>query len=276
MRMLASALRRNVGDGAFEDLQQRLLHAFTADVARDRRVVALAADLVDFIDVDDAALRFVFVVAGGLVELEDDVLDIFADVSRLGQRRRVDDRERNAEHAREGLRQQRLAGAGGTDQQDVRLLQLDVLAVVARRVVDSFVVVVDGDGELLLGAFLTDDVEVEELLDLFRLRQLAGAFHRARLVFAILSNDVEADVDAFVADIDGRAGDQLLDVSLALVAEAATEDVAAVPLLRHWLIGSFSRSLDSTLRSREREAFARAFLHLPEQSPISRLTHSRF
>ena len=82
VRMLASALRRNVGDGAFEDLQQRLLHAFAADVARDRRVVALAADLVDFVDVDDAALRLLFVVARGLVELEDDVLDVLADVAR--------------------------------------------------------------------------------------------------------------------------------------------------------------------------------------------------
>ena len=55
VRMLASALRRNVGDRAFEDLQQRLLHAFAGDVARDRRVLVLAADLVDFVDVDDAA-----------------------------------------------------------------------------------------------------------------------------------------------------------------------------------------------------------------------------
>src|SRR5207248_9092230 len=104
------------------------------------------------------------------------------------------------------------------------------------------------------------DVEVEKLLDLFRLRKLAGAFHRARLIFAIFSNDVEADVDAFVADVNGRARDQLLHVALALVAEAATQDVAAVPLLRHGLLGSFERSLDSTLRCREREAFRTAFL----------------
>ena len=58
VRVLAPALRRNVGDGAFEDLQQRLLDAFARHVAGDRGVLVLAADLVDFVDVDDALLAF--------------------------------------------------------------------------------------------------------------------------------------------------------------------------------------------------------------------------
>ena len=106
-------------------------------------------------------------------------------------------------------------------------------------VVDPLVVVVDGDGELLLGPLLADDVEVEELLDLFRLRKLAGAFHRARLVLAVLGDDVEADVDALVADVDRRARRSTSSRRAGLVAEAATQDVAAVPLLRHVPIGSF-------------------------------------
>src|SRR5690606_18268851 len=44
--VLAPALRRHVGDRALDDLEQRLLHALAADVAGDRRVVALACDLV--------------------------------------------------------------------------------------------------------------------------------------------------------------------------------------------------------------------------------------
>jgi hypothetical protein len=43
---------------------------------------------------------------------------------------------------------------------------------------------------------------------------VARAFQRTRLVLAILGDDVETDVHAFIADIDGRAGDQLLDVTL--------------------------------------------------------------
>ena len=44
-----------------------------------------------------------------------------ADVAGLGQGRGVGDRERNVEQARQGLRQQGLAAAGGPDQQDVGL-----------------------------------------------------------------------------------------------------------------------------------------------------------
>src|SRR5690606_37510267 len=54
LRVLASALRRHRGDRALDQLQQRLLHALARDIARDRRVVGLARDLVDLVDVDDA------------------------------------------------------------------------------------------------------------------------------------------------------------------------------------------------------------------------------
>src|SRR5262249_3503934 len=54
LRMLASALGRHRRDGAFHDLEQRLLHALARDVAGDRGVVGLAADLVDLVDIDDA------------------------------------------------------------------------------------------------------------------------------------------------------------------------------------------------------------------------------
>jgi hypothetical protein len=66
LRMLAAALRRNAGDRAFHDLQQRLLHALARHVAGDRGVVGLAGDLVDFVDIDDAALRAFDVVFGRL------------------------------------------------------------------------------------------------------------------------------------------------------------------------------------------------------------------
>jgi hypothetical protein len=42
--------------GAFHDLEQRLLHALARHVAGDRGIVGLAADLVDLVDIDDAAL----------------------------------------------------------------------------------------------------------------------------------------------------------------------------------------------------------------------------
>src|SRR5215210_7937360 len=56
VRVLAAALRRNRGDRPLEDLQERLLDALAGDVSRDRRVVGLARDLVDLVDVDDPGL----------------------------------------------------------------------------------------------------------------------------------------------------------------------------------------------------------------------------
>ena len=82
VRVLAPALRRHAGHRALEDLEQRLLHALARDVARDRRVVGLARDLVDLVDVDDAGLGALDVEVGRLDELEQDVLDVFADVAR--------------------------------------------------------------------------------------------------------------------------------------------------------------------------------------------------
>ena len=60
LRMLAAALGRHRCGGALDDLEQRLLYAFAAHVARDGRVVAaLARRLVDLVDVDDAFFRAV-------------------------------------------------------------------------------------------------------------------------------------------------------------------------------------------------------------------------
>ena len=127
LRVLAAALRRHVGDRPLDDLEQRLLHALARDVARDAGVVALAADLVDLVDVDDAALRALDVVIGVLQELDDDVLDVLADVAGFGERGRVGDRERHVEDLGERLREERLAAAGRAEQQDVRLRELDVV-----------------------------------------------------------------------------------------------------------------------------------------------------
>ena len=235
VRVLAPALGRYVGDGALEDLQERLLHAFARDVARDRRVLVLPADLVDFVDIDDPLLALLDVAAGGLQQLEDDVLDVLADVSRLGQRRRVDDRERHGQELGEGLGEERLAGPGRTDEQDVRLRQLDLVPA-ARLLLDldTLVVVVDRDRELLLGLFLADDVLVEELLDLLRHRQ-RRARAAARLEAVVVGDDVVTDLDALIADEDRRACDQLADVVLILVAERAAEDFAVTGFFYHGL-----------------------------------------
>src|SRR4030095_6656027 len=69
VRVLAAALRGYGGDRSLDQLEQRLLHALARHVARDRRIVGLARDLVDLIDVYDAALRLLHVVVAFLQQL---------------------------------------------------------------------------------------------------------------------------------------------------------------------------------------------------------------
>jgi hypothetical protein len=54
--MLAPAMRWHIRGRALHELEQRLLHALARDVADDRRVVGFARNLVDLVDIDDAAL----------------------------------------------------------------------------------------------------------------------------------------------------------------------------------------------------------------------------
>src|ERR1700684_188965 len=224
LRMLAAALRRKRGRGSFHDLEQGLLHALARDVAGDRGIVGLAADLVDFIDIDDAALGALDVVVGRLQQLQNDVLDILADVTGFGQRRRVRHGEGHIEDARQRLRQQRLARTGRSDQQDVRLRELDI--VVLGLMVEPLVVVVDGDREHLLGVALADHIVVQDLADFLRGRNPVARLHQRG--FVLLTNDVHAELDAFVANEDRRARDQLANFVLALAAERAIQRVLGV------------------------------------------------
>jgi len=63
------------------------LHALARDVASDRGVVGLAADLVDLVDIDDTALGAFDIVVGRLQQLENDVLDVLAIVKGTSRMR---------------------------------------------------------------------------------------------------------------------------------------------------------------------------------------------
>src|SRR5207237_1828869 len=66
LRVLAAALRRHVGDGALDDLEQRLLHAFARDIARAAGMLRLARYLVDLVGVGAPVLSPLDGVGGGL------------------------------------------------------------------------------------------------------------------------------------------------------------------------------------------------------------------
>ena len=83
VRVLASSLRGYVCYGTFKDLQQCLLHTLARHVSSDRWVFVLAANFVDLVDINDAALTLFDVSAGGLKQLEDDVFHVLTDIASL-------------------------------------------------------------------------------------------------------------------------------------------------------------------------------------------------
>jgi hypothetical protein len=82
-----------------------LLHAFARNIPRDRRIFVLLRDLVDLVYIDDALLRFLYIAIRSLQQFQNNIFNVFADVSRFGQRRGVHDRKGYFQHARKRLRQ---------------------------------------------------------------------------------------------------------------------------------------------------------------------------
>src|SRR2546426_12845609 len=93
LRVLAPALGRHARHRPLEDLEERLLHAFARYVARDARVLGLAGDLVDLVDVDDAALGLGDVEVRGLEQPDENVLHVLTHVAGFGERGGVRDGE---------------------------------------------------------------------------------------------------------------------------------------------------------------------------------------
>src|SRR5262249_33788380 len=123
----------------------------------------------------------------------------------------------------QGLRQQRLARAGGSDEQDVALLELHVGLLAPEA--DALVMVVDRDGQRPLGVLLADDVTVELFDNRPRWRVLRPL---GRLLFR---EDVVAESHALIADEDPRTGDQLSHLAPLLSAEGAVELFHPGPIL---------------------------------------------
>src|SRR6185437_9160839 len=111
-----------------------------------------------------------------------------------------------------------LARTCGADEQDVGLVEL-YLVVLYGRCVDTLVVVVHRDRQRFLGLFLTDDVLVQDVLDFLRRGNLRDRI--GYLALFILLQNLVAESDALVADVDRWPGDEFPDRVLGLAAERA-------------------------------------------------------
>mmetsp|Transcript_11608 Transcript_11608/g.14993 ORF Transcript_11608/g.14993 Transcript_11608/m.14993 type:complete len:221 (-) Transcript_11608:345-1007(-) len=219
--MLAPALRRHRGDGALHQLQKRLLHALARHVAGDRGVFRLAGDLVDLVDIDDAALRAFNIVVRRLEQLQDDVLHILTDIPCFGQSRCVGHCERHVQNARERLREQCLTAPRWADQHYVRFCELD--AISAAWICQSLIVVVNRHREDAFRVSLPDDIIIKNIADFLRRRHAFFRFKSGGFVF--LTDDIHTELNAFITDEDGWTRNQLFDFVLALPAERAIKRI---------------------------------------------------
>ena len=163
---------------------------------------------------------------GRLDELEQDVLDVLADVAGLGQRRGVGDGEGHVQDAGERLGQQRLAAARRPEQQDVRLLQLDL--AVGRR--SSPGCACSGCRPPRRGCSWPRPGRSRSRSGWSSISRGLGSVSRSSVGRhgQLFVDDLVAEIDALVTDVHARAGDELLDLALRLAAEAAQQLVVAV------------------------------------------------
>src|SRR5665213_3456062 len=184
---------------ALDDLEERLLDTFAGNVTRDARILGLAGNLVDLVDIDDSALAIIDIEVAGLEQPDEDVFDVLTDITRFGQCCSVCDCERYIEYSREGAREQSLACSSRSDEEDVGLVQLDII-ILYRSGVDALVMVVHRYGEGLFGLLLPDHILVEDVLDFLGGRYLSNGIRNFALF--ILLEDFVAQRDALIADVN--------------------------------------------------------------------------
>jgi hypothetical protein len=81
--------------------------------------------------------------------------------------------------------------------------------------------VVHRDGEGLLGPLLTDHVLVEDVIDLFGFGDVAETKVLVDVLIELFFDDLVAELDALVTNINAGPGNELADLLLRFSAEAA-------------------------------------------------------
>ena len=176
MRMLSSTLRRNIAAASLQNLQKRLLDTFAGDIAGNTDVIGFATDLVYFIDINNSNLGPLNVVICILQQAQDDVLDVFADITGFGQSRGISDAKWHIENLGKRPGEKSLPTPGGADHQDIALFNLDVGVRIEGQILcwvgveDALVMVVHCDRKDLFSRVLTDHMLIELPPDLGRFR----------------------------------------------------------------------------------------------------------
>ncbi|QYO62437.1 diguanylate cyclase [Leptolyngbya sp. 7M] len=101
---------------------QSLLYSLAGNISRNRRILTLAGNFVDFVNVDNAALGCLYIQISNLQQPQQDIFYIFTDIARLGEGSSISDCKGNIQHLSQRLGQQSFAAAGWSNQQNVGFL----------------------------------------------------------------------------------------------------------------------------------------------------------
>jgi hypothetical protein len=112
--------------------QQGLLNTFARHVASNTDVLTGLANLIDFVDEDNPALSGFDIEISRMQQLEQQVLDVFTDVTGFGQSCRIADGKWHLQRLGQSLGQQRLARSCRSDQKNVGFFNLNVFCPTSR------------------------------------------------------------------------------------------------------------------------------------------------
>ena len=204
--MFPAALRRHITHGTFQDFQESLLDAFSANVARNGWIFRFPGYFIDFININNTAFCPLNIKICCLNQAEQDVFYIFAHITSFCQRCSVRNGKRNVQQTRKCLRQQRFTHTCRTKQKHIALIDFYVVLAV----INTFIMVVYGHRKSNFCIVLADDIFIQLLLNFLGFQK-----NRSRLVvtpFAIgniglVFQNRHTKLNTFITDINPRPGD---------------------------------------------------------------------
>lgn len=204
MRMFATTFWWDVAHCALKNFKEGLLDAFTGDVAGDGDIARGLVNFVNFVYVDDTPFRARDIIVCVLEKLEDDVFDVFTDVTGFGEGGGVSNGKGDIKKAGERARDESFARTGGADHEDVAFFDLDIIGGLKIEE-EALIVIEDGDGDGAFGGLLADDVGIEVFFN------FAGGTERNwQIGLATVFEDLGAAFDTVFADED-RIVERTLD-----------------------------------------------------------------
>ena len=166
--VLAPAAWGYIGHCSLQNLQQRLLHTFAAYITGNGAVLALAADFVNLVHIDNAPFGAFHIKVRRLDQAQQNIFHVLAYIPGLGQGGGVCNGKGNIQDLCQGLGQHGFAHASGTHQQDIALLQLHIVLLGTE---NTLIVVIYCNGQRFFCLVLADHIGVQLGLDLCRLGQ---------------------------------------------------------------------------------------------------------